>query len=403
MTSGCSARYRTWSRGKWGAWIGGSVSQRFNSVALTRPVQSGIISSGWRMPTGWAVLAGRTTYRDFDYECLRNGTARYNFQGHGSDPAHGLPKLGGVTVSGGNMTVNIDFFVEQRCRAQARSKINDAKVDLAVTVAEFGKTVDLLADTVSKLCRLYDAVRRYDWKRAYRIAAEVQRNRTYAYARKSAAAYGKYQGRKLPRRVANHWLEYQYGWLPLFSDLYGLQELLKSKLKEDDLHFKVVSAVTDEYSSSEFFAEPNTEASFSLEGSKFEQFIKVVYHLKIRSPMIHGAGYGVTNPLAVAWELVPFSFVVDWLMPIGQFLENLTVAQGTAFVSGYEDRIISGTLNVASTRYVQLSGVPCSFTYDQFAFERRTKGGLDFPIPYIRSPWSKARVASALSLLSKMR
>lgn len=32
---------------------------------------------------------------------------------------------------------------------------------------------------------------------------------------------------------------------------------------------------------------------------------------------------GLTNPAEVAWEVVPFSFVIDWFIPVGNFLSSL--------------------------------------------------------------------------------
>jgi hypothetical protein len=37
---------------------------------------------------------------------------------------------------------------------------------------------------------------------------------------------------------------------------------------------------------------------------------------------------GLTNPALVAWELVPFSFVFDWFIQVGDWLTGLTALQG---------------------------------------------------------------------------
>lgn len=409
-TTGCRVRYRLKNErtGAWGSWIGGSTAQRFANVALTRPTQSGEVVLGWRMPTGWAVLAGRTHYDDFDYECIRASTgARYNFSGHGSDPAHGLPTKGGVTVVNGNMTVLIDGMLEQRARSNARNKIQDLKIDIGTALAESIKTVEHLATTVERLYSLIHAVRSYDWRSATRIANNVRKTSNWSWANAKLAAktkrFSRYQGRKLPGRVGNGWLEYQYGWLPLISDIYGLQELLKSKIQADDLIFQVSSAASDEFAASWFHTEPLPDTQYMLSGEGFEQFVKVVYNLKVNSSRLRAAGMGVTNPLAVAWELVPFSFVIDWLYPIGSFLTGLSAPQGTAFVSGFEDRIISGELVYTATRYEGVAGEPVTWTYEQFAFERRVKAGVDFTLPYIRSPFSTVRVASAIALTYQLK
>jgi hypothetical protein len=34
---------------------------------------------------------------------------------------------------------------------------------------------------------------------------------------------------------------------------------------------------------------------------------------------------GLLDPLSVAWEILPWSFVVDWFYPVGTFLDNLSI------------------------------------------------------------------------------
>jgi hypothetical protein len=43
---------------------------------------------------------------------------------------------------------------------------------------------------------------------------------------------------------------------------------------------------------------------------------------------------GFTNPVSLAWELLPFSFVADWFIPIGDFLEALEAWKGMTFLGG---------------------------------------------------------------------
>jgi len=42
------------------------------------------------------------------------------------------------------------------------------------------------------------------------------------------------------------------------------------------------------------------------------------------------AQIGITNPINLAWELIPYSFVIDWLIPVGKFLESLDALVGVS-------------------------------------------------------------------------
>ncbi len=44
---------------------------------------------------------------------------------------------------------------------------------------------------------------------------------------------------------------------------------------------------------------------------------------------------GLANPAIVVWELIPFSFVVDWFVTVGQFLENGSAWLGLTVTKPY--------------------------------------------------------------------
>jgi hypothetical protein len=44
---------------------------------------------------------------------------------------------------------------------------------------------------------------------------------------------------------------------------------------------------------------------------------------------------GFVNPGVIAWELVPFSFVIDWFVPVGNFLSQWTDFVGLTLQKAY--------------------------------------------------------------------
>jgi hypothetical protein len=49
---------------------------------------------------------------------------------------------------------------------------------------------------------------------------------------------------------------------------------------------------------------------------------------------------GLANPAAVAWELVPFSFVVDWFTDAGTFINSFTDFLGCSVTNSYQVHIL---------------------------------------------------------------
>jgi len=125
--------------------------------------------------------------------------------------------------------------------------------------------------------------------------------------------------------AANRWLEYQYGWKPLMSDVADAQQKAHEVLLKDYIlqGSKSVSASnTDE--------DPDNGKKLVSKVS-----VKTQIKAKISNPAIHGIStWGLLNPAAIAWELVPFSFVVDWFMPVGNTLNAATAGCGLTSLGG---------------------------------------------------------------------
>lgn len=84
--------------------------------------------------------------------------------------------------------------------------------------------------------------------------------------------------------------------------------------------------------------------------TKCEKRIK--FHYRVDNEILRTLSQlSLTNPLEVAWELVPFSFVVDWMLPIGDYLSNMSALHGIEPL-GYSvgDKIVVKK-NSGSARY----------------------------------------------------
>jgi hypothetical protein len=60
------------------------------------------------------------------------------------------------------------------------------------------------------------------------------------------------------------------------------------------------------------------------------------------SSLQHLSSTGIADPLLLAWELLPWSFVADWFLPVGNYLENLNYDLGLTFKKG---RIVTFSKN----------------------------------------------------------
>lgn len=114
--------------------------------------------------------------------------------------------------------------------------------------------------------------------------------------------------------IGSMWLEIQYGWRPLLSDVYESQTAY-AKLMDPPRTSRVEAShsIKATYSSENYYAKWTV-------ASVMTQRIICIY---VEDNSITRS-LGLENPLSVAWEVVPFSFVVDWFIPIGSYLDTVS-------------------------------------------------------------------------------
>jgi len=121
------------------------------------------------------------------------------------------------------------------------------------------------------------------------------------------------------RELPNAWLEGRYGWRILMYDMIDIQKALQN-VDGHRTRFKERSGYSQSHVKNYTFVDsshgwgPTTyylreECKVSVRGSVIAD---------INPPEF------AFNPLTTAWELIPFSFVIDWVIDIGRFLESMS-------------------------------------------------------------------------------
>jgi hypothetical protein len=138
----------------------------------------------------------------------------------------------------------------------------------------------------------------------------------------------------------------------------------------------------------------------------FEVFVKTGVCYRISSPPLKSlASVGISNPLLLAWELVPYSFVVDWFLPIGNYLESLDATNGLTFESGYVTVLEKTVGTIFHDANTSQSGTRFYYanemeSYNNIRCQRTVLGSFpQMPYPTFKNPLSSSHVASALALL----
>lgn len=126
--------------------------------------------------------------------------------------------------------------------------------------------------------------------------------------------------RSRAKSAAGVWLEYHYGWRPLLDDVYGATEVFREPRQPKLIRFSGRSSKSTKDSSRGVWTSSPFYNIRTIE-SNFRSQAEAVCHLRDITALQR---LQLDNPLSVAWELVPFSFIADWFLPIGTYINSLS-------------------------------------------------------------------------------
>lgn len=275
-----------------------------------------------------------------------------------------------------------DSNLYDRAITECLLKIQDQKVNIGENLATAMDTIRLLSSSASDLARIVYYARRGQWGKLHKVLGLT----------------GKPLGAGLS--AANRWLEYQFGWKPLMSDIHSAAELLKDGFRKKAILFsatrttKVREIIERDYPLSWW---PHASGSSNL-SCRVKIYSSVSDETASKLSQL-----GLIDPLGVAWELVPFSFVLDWLYPVGNFLQALHAADGLKFVGGTVTWRVDCQIDVKWRRPHITSLVCEDFGTAKFETKAIFRNILTaFPTPnlYSKSPFSSTHLLDALALIA---
>lgn len=245
----------------------------------------------------------------------------------------------------------------------ARSKMNQGPVDFGVALGESRQLISHLAHQGVRLGNIVSALRR-----------------------RSSRPLGKGDPQ-------SYWLEIQYAWKPLLSDIYGTYELLQEGLASKGMVLTSHGTARDSVTVT------------SVSGYQIPVKLSVTCDLtaRVSDPTIAGLrSLGLINPALVAWNIMPWSFVIDWFVPVGTFLEAVTATAGLSFLTGSYTRHLEIEHEYIATVFPDTSYTkPCICRHEVRAVnvQRSVLGSFPVPLPFVdRNPLRAGRAINAIAL-----
>lgn len=319
--------------------------------------------------------------KDYTFERCLTGIQSYTWVGHGctaaGDPLIDEPYIFDIRTP--MVETSLPYWELMAHYLDFNQKVLNQKVDVFTTLAEAKSTFSMLSNAFTSLCTLYRAVRKADVKQIKRFKFKQSLSRNW---RKKTAQ--------------NRWLEMQYGWSPLFSDLKKAMEELSSLPDAPILKF---------VKSSKFESSDGIRGGVTILRRKQVLKTACYYALTNRDNRNAAQWNLASNPLLTAWELVPYSFVVDWFIPIGDFIAQYSATDGLTFISGVTSYYQEYTTlqDVKSTIQDGSLLAECTVTCRQDGISTRRLVLTESPIGFPVASWglSQKRAANALALITQ--
>lgn len=275
---------------------------------------------------------------------------------------------------------------DKQASSKLREKVKNQSVNFAQFLMERQQTIALFADSAKRLAKVLLAIKRGDF-----VGAGLHLFPTDS------------------KKLANDVLMLQFGIKPLLSDLDGMAKYLA---QQPTLYADIISrSRVDVKWQSRSVLTRHGWHRFKSELDD-EGFVEVVYkyRVKMAMPVLQGMkelGFG--NPLALGWELIPFSFVVDWFLPIGAFLNSLDSCEGVQIIHGhktvFQQRRLTITRNYGgqTAEGYTTESKSCAADFKQVKCDREivTK----FPEchwPDLKNPLSMAHIIDAMALIRQL-
>jgi len=264
------------------------------------------VFDGGYMEQGWRLPQSPTSDHDFSY-------GQYSF---GASHTGAAPPTPTHNLSSRNAAI-------AKLAEVAGQNVNNIAQDLV----QVNQLTRVVVDTCARITGAIKALRR----RNPALAVSLLWQKKQPRFRPGGSPY------TAGNSLAKNWLEYQYGWKPLLMDVEGAAKSLAYLNAGTFMVQTARSSKSATTTESQTLTLSGRNAGTRTILTKTE--IQFLMRYRVGEPLdAFLTQIGFNNPINLAWEVLPYSFVIDWFLPIGQYLEGLHSWDGLVFLDGCETR-----------------------------------------------------------------
>lgn len=289
-----------------------------------------------------------------------------------------------------------------RCDTKMLLALKDQKVNALQAFAERAQTFRTITESATSIASALSNLKKGN------IGGAIDALGGRKPSRKAVSGFKKLFPKDPSKAVSNLWLSWTYGWKPLLNDIYGAAEFYNQQITKDRImRARATVSISGKSTVNTVKPQVGWEMRHTTTRSWKYSCKLVIFYKVVNDNSKTIAQLGLMNPAVIAWELLPFSFVADWFLPVGNFLQSLDATVGLTFVKGCRTTCtkqnaskLSGAKSLVVTKAVSASVLGKVRTIGI------TRTALaSFPsvsAPSWKNPFSVSHAASAIALVQQL-
>lgn len=303
----CSSAFSAWSNHSGAAAVGIVSTKTITDVAV--PGFTSLLKCGSFLPLNPVTISTVVTNR------IDNGQPALHEYSSGGCVKRQDQTFGSVWLSTAWLVEpppwddDIITDVTNRAVANAKNAVYDALTD----ASELRKIIQLFRGTVKGVAK---------WaRRALKDALRNIRRRNFRSLKERLDEFY--------RLFADYWLQYRYGWMPLLYSLQDATKAFNSNIRSGSLIRERAAqqeTLDDSITSSWVNGIDHWSTTQTVRGTRT---YRAVAYAKVNVGRLKVIGL---DPLRTAYEVFPYSFVVDWLINVGAWLQAVSPFSGASLL-----------------------------------------------------------------------
>lgn len=221
--------------------------------------------------------------------------------------------------------------------------VGDATLDSVPFVKELPEFVGTCVDAALSIADIFKGLRRGQPDKVADVLLSGKPTRRYL-------ATERFRDAGLSRRSAdalsNRWLEAQYGILPALSDVNNAGKIMDQLLvpperaKKAEAYFPFFEGITVRRQNP---VDPNWSNTTAIGTIRSRHKATAIYTVDSPWDVLYQQ-LALDVPAYGVWECIPFSFVIDWFIPVGDWLRSGRSIMGKTLTRGWYSEKHEGSI-----------------------------------------------------------